>query len=189
MAASVDDWRATAHHEAGHAVMAHRLGVAFRVVTLEPGHASLGQVVIESLLPRLDGLELGFATPDEVSARTRRRIEHHLMVACAGWTAELRYGGIGGSWHGPEHDEPAMHRMLDLISKSRAERVHFLAWLRARSTTLIDGGLLWAQVESVAGALMERGTLTRRDVSESVAAGIDAWEQARLRPTTRPIIP
>lgn len=180
VAGSVEGWRARALHEAGHAVAAHHLGVAFRSVVLRHDEPSLGCVLIDRALPRLDGLELAYAPVEAVSARLRRRIEAHLMVSCAGPAAEAMHSGAAAG-HCAVHEEDRVQALLDLATKSPDEREHFLGWLQARTRTLLECEVTWAEVTAVAEALLARRALTRRDVSEVAAEGVDRWERSRLR--------
>ena len=84
MKRSERDVRATAYHEAGHAVVAWHEGIRIRSASIMPTEATAGHVVLK---PLLEGVQLD-ATREGAH---RARAERHARVSLAGEIAQQRY--------------------------------------------------------------------------------------------------
>jgi ATP-dependent Zn protease len=78
--------QATAYHEAGHAVVALRLGLKFRHVTIKPDSDSLGHL-------KCDRHPKWFNPNIDKSDRTRMLTERHIIVDFVGQIAEAKLLG------------------------------------------------------------------------------------------------
>jgi ATP-dependent Zn protease len=148
--------QATAYHEAGHAVAAfwHRLN--FRHVTIEPGDDSLGHMLHVKLRD-------SFRPDIEVTPAVRDRLERGVVVCYAGPTAERKFTGrhnhVGAG--GDRHNALVLGGYVGGEGKALEA---YMRWLWIRAETLWDFAPRWKQVEAVAAGLLNRTTLTAREV-------------------------
>ena len=131
-----------AHHEAGHAVIAHMLG------------CRVGRVSVD---------EDSGATLIKWSGRGEQRIERQILSNLAGPFAQRRFAPRS-HWRSRSHDGVASGYdfdnvtglIFDLHGKGKvAER--YWAYMEARAETLVDQ--YWLHIESVAKALLKRGVI------------------------------
>jgi hypothetical protein len=174
--------RATAFHEAGHAVAAFVLGRAFTRVSIEPQGATLGRC---SFRPPGEWFR-----PDErVDGATRRRLEERIMISLAGPEAEALLTGV----HDEEAAEEDVERAFShacFMTGDEAEAWAYLTWLRHRTLNLMRPPGFVAAIEALAAELLERREVSyrrARSVIESAggasrsATAPGAWA-ARHRP-------
>lgn len=141
---------ATAYHEAGHGVVAWRLGFKVRRVTIEPGKDHDGFVEHDS---PLRGVRLDIDGSD----RARLRAEKAIMICLAGILAQRRFAPRSvRQWHG-EADRDLAADLALRINGSGEAATAFLRWLDLRTADVIESA--WDSVESLAAALLERRTL------------------------------
>jgi hypothetical protein len=155
--------RRVAVHEAGHAVAAVRFHHGLRRATVEPGEDSLGHI-LANLLPRSvrRALELEWPTPAQ-----RRRVEGFLTMLLAGPAAERRLTGRWNHVHaGQDYADAAYVAMR--ASRDEADMDRQLEAAEDRGVAFADEH--WFEIEAVAAALAERGTLTGREVRAIVGA-------------------
>jgi ATP-dependent Zn protease len=142
--------RALAHHEAGHAVMAFRLGRGATKVSIIKDEVSLGRLIPTKLT--------SFHPDIETDRRTRWRVEQSIRIYLAGPIAEEIYTGktniVGASsdngsaadlalsWCGPE----------DVASA-------FLRWLHLDTAAELNVPFVWAAVEALAEELLEKNEI------------------------------
>ena len=94
----------------------------------------------------------------------RKRIEVRVMIALAGLAAQLRFESSSVS---PVHSEQTRRAALILlasVSSSEEEQKAYMRWLDIRVQDMLVLPNLWRQVEAVASALIERKSLTPREV-------------------------
>ncbi len=154
----------TARHEAGHAVVAHVLGVRVHAVTIEPADGNLGKVTHAG-------------TIDEATIEAMRELAPHqfvefqsirrgVAIAVAG---ALAAGDMAGC--GPDF---AHAQRLAMNAHGGDERLGeaFLAYCAKFADTIVQGHQ--RQVGAVAAALLERKTLTGDEFREVLAAASEA---------------
>lgn len=153
---------ATAHHEAGHAVMAFLLGHKVRSVTIVPGATPDGeqyQGMVHST-PR-GRVDFYSNTP-----AMRIKIEHVIMVTLAGDIAQRKFRPRSSrTWHASADRTTAADMALSLCG-SGEQTSAFLAWLHIRTRDIIHDR--WRVVKSVAAALLERETLTGEELRQVI---------------------
>jgi hypothetical protein len=132
-----------AHHEAGHAVIAHMLGCRVARVSVE---------------------EDSGATLIKWSGRGEQRIERQILVNLAGPFAQRRFAPRSG-WRSRSHAGFAsgydFDNVVGLIFRLHdndkvAEK--YQAYMEARAEALVDQ--YWLRIESVARALLKDGVIT-----------------------------
>jgi ATP-dependent Zn protease len=154
--------RTVAYHEAGHAVMRLELGRRPIHATIKPSLATLGHV-----RHRRTQLDLDYF--DARDWRLQRWAETEVMVSLAGREAERRLTGRKNNEGAASDIEWA----LEVARKCEGERARaFVSWLKLKTRDWIASPLVWMQIEAVAGALLERETLTGAEVREVAYAAV-----------------
>jgi hypothetical protein len=147
--------RETAHHEAGHAVASWWLGVKFKYVTVTPAAGSSGH-----LKPRYPK----WVQPDaDSSDRVRLHIERCIIIVFAGQLAEAKFRGKRPRYgmHGDNR------QAVDMASYRGGSTKTIEAYLRycwCASEDLVS--MRWCEIQAVAGALLERKTISYEEVIE-----------------------
>jgi ATP-dependent Zn protease len=146
--------QATAYHEAAHAVVALRLALKFRHVTINPGSDCLGHLLC-SRLPKWFNLEIN------KSDRARMLAERHIIVDFAGQIAETRFLGKNPRFGMHEDDYHAVDLALYFCG-SRKTCEAYLDYCFEASRDLVNSQL--RLIEATATVLLVRQTLNYRDV-------------------------
>jgi hypothetical protein len=155
--------RATAHHEAGHAVVSKSLDIAVREVTIIEDDAALGRT---HYWPIGD-----WFTPDLViDTRTQRRIERTIRVLLAGQAAQNRFDG---STEGAENDWDMAVTLAMHATHSREICDAYLEYLRL--LTGADVRRLWPAIEHVAAVLLAEERLSARQFQRVYAYATAQW--------------
>ena len=157
---------ATAYHEAGHAVMAHTLGVRMHGASIIADGDVLGHVRFKK--PRwLIFEELsGEATP-----RAQNWIERNIQVAYAGQLTEKMYMGRSNQG-GARADDEGMADLALCACGSAEEARAFLQWLELRAAAPLGTPRFKVAVEAVARELLARKKLTGREIKKTIIDGI-----------------
>lgn len=157
---------ATAYHEAGHAVMAHTLGVPMHGVSIVPKGGTLGHVRIKK--PRWLILE---DLSGEVTPRAQDWIERNIQVAYAGRLTEKMHTGRNnraGAWS----DYEGMADLALCACGSPKEALAFLKWLELRAAAPLGTRRFKVAVEAVARELLARRNLTGPEIKQTIIDGI-----------------
>jgi hypothetical protein len=177
-----------AYHEAGHAVVAWRLGVGIRRASIVPEEqdGSAGHVLNRKLL-RQSSYDIELA--DRFSP-SRLQAEKRVMVSMAGELAQRRFR---------QHSVRAYHvssdreHIIDILTRYAAcpgpgEPIDITTHynlLREWTNAMLEND--WYLVEAFADALIERRTLSSSEVRETLLAAMDkkfnrpVGERLRLR--------
>lgn len=154
--------RATAFHEAGHAVMAMRFpAVRFSSVTIIAESNCLGYC--KTRVPK-------WITRREPARRPERQwlLQCHAMVHLAGPSAHERYEGslspTGVSAYVNDYEKAMVMALLLCDEEDEAEK--WLEWLTLRTEKWAASH--WREIEAVAGALLVKPTLRRDEVIRAV---------------------
>ena len=148
--------RATAFHEAGHAVAAVKERVRLRSLSIEPDEDSAGRI---SHANPLQNARLDIDT----SYINRMRMERLVRVSLAGPAAQQRFAR--SSWrrfHGSDDYKQAL-RLLYRFADGKALSAYFNL-LQAWTESFLYRPGVWAQVSAVASALLKKKTLSAREV-------------------------
>jgi ATP-dependent Zn protease len=165
------EMRATAYHEAGHAVVADRLGYGFSTVSIIPDadDATHGRIVFSCPVLASDP-NLG------LTLRQEERVRNNIVVTLAGGIAEERFCGkpTDEITLGTQSDRDSVTDLAFRMAGSTAECQALLDWLATRADNIVTHR--WPQIEAVAAALVERrrlsGTEARLIIRESYAQDV-----------------
>jgi hypothetical protein len=144
-----------AYHEAGHAVIAQKLGASLKRVSIKACDQYRGIV-------RYRGLKI----VDDMD-RGRLRAERVIMIALAGPAAQRRYRK--SSWrtyHGSDDYRQVMKLAAYFFPWDAKTQKAFVRWLELRTEWLVDQH--WPAIERLAHALMERTTMTGDEVKVAI---------------------
>jgi hypothetical protein len=151
----------TAFHEAGHAVVAHALGVRLYGATVVPAEGYAGQVEHESVLRRIrldvDG-----------STRARLRVERAIKIGLAGAVAQQRHRPPSLRRWRTDGDYQSVAELALRVCGTEKIANAFIEWLRLETAALLD--LRWHEVKAVAKALLEKHHLTGAEIDETIQA-------------------
>jgi hypothetical protein len=159
--------KATAYHEAGHAVAAWRLGIALgrKGVTIVPdeaagtGGSSAHRGIID---PSIEY---------DTSDRNRIRAEKTVQSFLAGEVAQRRYNPRSVRNHHGYFDR---HEAINTLSYFTNEEEELRAWLkllRIRAECMFRNPDVWRAVERLGAALMERRTIGGKEATEIIHDG------------------
>ena len=138
-----------AYHEAGHVVAACSRLVWVYSATIVPEGDALGHVMHAAPLR-------GRRVTPRSSPVFRRRAETEIIVAIAGVEAQQRHGPL--PWYGAGNDWQRAYNLARAVCLSDKEAFAYLKWLEIVAREQIEAS--WPDVEKVATALCERGTLS-----------------------------
>jgi hypothetical protein len=152
--------RATAYHEAGHAVIAWHFHLRFKHVTINPGSDSLGHVLL--------GHPKWFRPDIASSDRIRIHAERHIIVDLAGQIAEEKFLGKRPRY-GMQSDNQNAVGLAFRIGGSEETVDAYLkyCWCAARDCVNVR----WKEIESVAAAVVDGETLNYDDCLECICPG------------------
>lgn len=148
--------KATAYHEAGHAVVSLKYQRSVKHVTIVPEDDCLGQVVNRRSRARLD--------PQRVDGKTVNWFERELLITFAGPVAESRFRGRRNTRILGTDYEYALDIAFQLHCGEVLEK--YWDYMLERTRQMVTSPLVWVQIEVVANALLERGTLTGKQVRD-----------------------
>lgn len=170
--------RATAYHEAGHAVAAYMAGRRFTQVSIVPDSWSLGRCTFAAL--RLFPLN---GTGDR---RGRARIEREIMIFCGGSVAEALHMKRPHSWRWANYDLLKAMELAEWVTHDPDEARAFTTWLLKRSEALLRERAWRRAVTAVASDLLRYGELGEHQARSTIARSIRGRRRKRTqRPPLR----
>lgn len=152
--------KATAYHEAGHAVAAFFLGFKTRQVTVKPGkdysglHSEMGRHYLEGLDCR------------EITPLVRDRIERRVIVRLAGAAAQRRFNRRSYRHYHADDDHQQAVDLLFRIASSGKEVTAYCRWLGIRTENIV--ACHWQEIKNVADALIEQETLDGATITQVI---------------------
>ena len=157
--------KATAYHEAGHAMAAWHLEIPFG-----KGKHALSIVPVGSALGHFQSKQIvRFRNGDlPTTGANRLKMEREVVVGLAGTMAQRRHRPSSArSWHASSD----YHSAVDLVSNftgSVRETEAYLKLLQIRAEQTLDRPGTWECVEAIATALLNRKTLSANEVVEII---------------------
>jgi hypothetical protein len=162
----------TAHHEAGHAVIALREGRRFKHVTIVADEESFGHILYERWR--------NYNPEYNQRPTTLVRIDKDILCSLAGPAATRRFAGRH-DWRGASGDlgrvvdlACCIHGGLDVVEP-------YVAYMRARAKRAVDHH--WEFIEAVAANLLLRSRLTfdevRQTIHETMSTIVDREPQKK----------
>ncbi len=163
--------KATAFHEAGHAVMAWTLGVRLKRVSVVPSKNAAGECHYGKL-SQSKHFEVGD------SDRVRLRTEKLIMVALAGSTAQQLYSPRSYHHYQAKSDYDTVAQLALSITGPPKETNAYLKWLEIRTRETLRLPWHWDAVKAMAEALIKRGTVSSREAKQVIrqATGLSVEE-------------
>ena len=152
----MDLLKATAYREAGHAVFSVEYHRSVKHVTIIAHEDALGPVEPQFSRAKVQ--------PDiELTGKTVKWLERELVIMFAGPVAASRFRGCDPQILGADR-QTALH----IAGRIHTGEVLTKYWdyILERTRQIVAGPPFWAQIELVADALLERGTLTGKQVRD-----------------------
>lgn len=151
--------KATAYHEAGHAIAAYTLQIPMWDISIEADKDYLGYLLLK--YPK-------WFQPDiDYDSRTSDFVKKRIMVALAGREAEKiitgRYNNIGA-----ESDLNTVREFAMRIISDPKEIEAYIKWLRLSTINLLKVPYRWKLIETLAEELLQRKHLKRKEVREVI---------------------
>jgi ATP-dependent Zn protease len=146
--------RSTAYHEAGHTVVAYRLGVKIEHVSIVPDHDSRGHFAH------------GYLFCARGHGSDRANLERAIKICLAGPLAQAQFHRRSYRRHG-RHDYDCATGLARYLAGSAGER-EFLRYQERQTKSLVEH--LWNEIDAVAQALLERDHLSGTEVKGVIAA-------------------
>jgi ATP-dependent Zn protease len=127
--------RATAYHEAGHAVISLLCGIPFKEVTIAAGEDSFGHVLNNRWPPSMDRKR----SFDDFRSDPKRRIyfENRILIDCAGFAAQYKLTKKH-DWKGAREDFQFAAELATETTYQEDERRAFLRWIRVRAKAMME---------------------------------------------------
>jgi ATP-dependent Zn protease len=152
--------RATAFHEAGHAVVAWHHGLRFHAVSIIEDQTTLGRLSKLHRPARFDPATAAIST-------VRRHFEPRIQVSLGGVFAERRGMRRAHNWTGAALDLDSAGEAAMRCTGSDKQATLYLAWLAECTKAIVE--MRWPLIERLAEELLVRQTLNRAEVSAIIA--------------------
>ncbi|RUW01101.1 MULTISPECIES: hypothetical protein [unclassified Mesorhizobium] len=155
--------KATAYHEAGHAVVAFLQFFKIEFATIKPAGEAAGMV---------KSMARGKVDPDIATPAMRAKIEALIIVTLAGDIAQRKHQAKSvRRWHASADRQQAADLALSICGSGESATA-YLAWLDIVTRNIVEGR--WSVIERVAAALLERETLTGDELRAVILGPIAA---------------
>ena len=153
-------------HEAGHAIMAVRWGVAFRFVTIVPDEHEGTRGHVQHYIR-----SAGFEFDPSANYRSLNYLTLRAIVCFAGMEAERRIAGRY-DWRGAKYDlSTAAELAFGSVGAPKAAEKLLAFWRQLAKDAVAAA---WPEIQGLAGELMKRQRMTGRDVKVFLRSGLRA---------------
>jgi hypothetical protein len=158
--------RKTAFHEAGHVVATHLLGKRVKIATLKSDGDNAGSCQGGSFVSAIEW------DSEAMSWRAAQEI----IVLFAGREAEKQFTGRRRYNNAGASDD--LHKAANFIQRvcggSAEEQCAYSEWLLIRTRNLLASDLAKLLVPAVASALLEKTTLSGKEIESAIGASVEA---------------
>jgi ATP-dependent Zn protease len=178
MARDDKDVRATAFHEAGHAVSHWLNAIPFEGVSIARKGDSFGRVMLRKLGRRPFKSWRG----DSLTLRQRDRLERHVVVLLAGEIAESCYMRRHNH-NGASYDFEMALGLCEGMIETPKECIAYLNWLYVRSRGQITTRENWLAVHAVATRLLSAKSITGRAAVTVMKKALGGAPRLETRPS------
>jgi ATP-dependent Zn protease len=160
-------WRATAYHEAGHAIMAYLLKFPFEKISIGPEEYS----AVTFTMGKMYGFHYHQATPGDFAAAGTDRavIDKEIQVLLAGDIADSLFSGHE-SLDPVSLDAQEAKNLAETLHESLVQVEEYLSRLSAQTEEMLK--FWWPVLETVAEGLLKKRHMTYAEVCEIIARGI-----------------
>jgi hypothetical protein len=154
--------QATAYHEAGHAVMAFKLGITFgrRGVSIDADERSEGRFWHSG--------RIGGDPTVQMTDRMYCNIERQVMVCLAGINSQRRYRKSSVRRY---HANSDYEQAIDLLFHAAGTTEEVNLWhklLLCRVKSVVESPMWWFVIGELASALLQKRRLSRREAEEVI---------------------
>jgi len=156
--------QATAYHEAGHAVVGYHNDLKFRYVTIKPSGDALGHV-LSPASPKSFNPEFMTRTSYHAIVYWQRR----LVTSFAGQFAEGKFLGKHPRHGHDSDDQQAVNVAIELTGSQKQLQKYLDFSLVVAEETV---NIFWPDIKAVATALIERETLSFKEVRDVIRATV-----------------
>jgi hypothetical protein len=146
-----------AYHEAGHALIAYRLGLPVGEVSIQPTESTAGWVRYQQPLAEI--IQSG-----DTSDERRIRMERCAMVCLAGREAQMRFNFEELQEDDYRVDLDLITQALNQFSHCEEEVLIYEKLLEVRTRQLLDQPMAWEMVTGLATALLKNETMSGEEV-------------------------
>jgi ATP-dependent Zn protease len=152
--------KATAYHEAGHAVVAHVLGQRIKRITVVPNKSqNYVGCVFFAKQPSVKGIDR------DPSSKITRAAQERIMVSLAGLCAQNLFNPrTCRSFHGDKDFKEVMLYVGHLVRENEAKP--FLNWMEVRTDNLLRDN--WKAVEVLAEELIRCREISRKEAHQII---------------------
>jgi ATP-dependent Zn protease len=152
-----------AYHEVGHAIAArhHEIPFAKMALTIVPGDDYSGRLQIV-----MRGCHWDVNKSDRARMKTERLVQAYL----AGIAAQRHHRPSSVRGYHASEDYRQVNHYINYFVKSQEEHDAYFKLLKIRTQDLFKRPDIWANVEALAAALLERKTLSAKEADEIIQA-------------------
>lgn len=158
--------RATAFHEAGHAVACIHERVALSTVSITPKEGSDGRIIHRHLLSRCP-------IDSDTSTRNRLRMERMVRMALAGPAAQRRFSPRSIRHYHSADDYKKAVDLVQYFVGSDEELEAYIKLLEVQAESFLNKPGVWDQITALATALLKEGTLPSQRVRSIVRTALE----------------
>ena len=170
----VDEFEATAYHEAGHAILGQLYGFTPSMVSIEPEGDSLGRACTNRRTTSCFRIRNGILH----SPLTREKAGKYAVSVVAGIIAEAKF--TGGSWKklrktSGKRDYETVNRIAEKVLfagngfaiSDDVRKAYIMLW-EQQAIAILNQPMIWSRVETVATQLFDRDQLNAQEIEAAI---------------------